>query len=190
MARFGTCCGRTIFGDFLFLETALLTETLWMFLIAAGLWAATSARISRNPTRWLIAAGALLALATVVRSVALPLVVLVAVWAVWELEGKWRRRLIASTAVLIPFAVIIGGYSVLASQEGGYSGIRDMAGFNLYARIGQFANCRDFTPPQGTAPLCENTPASARNGPFYYTYGVNAPIYRAGLRPTRRMQSC
>ncbi len=169
-------------GDFLFLETALLTETLWMLFIATALWAAMSARDSQNARWWLVLAGTLLALATLVRSVALPLAIPVAVWSAWELGGGWRRRLIAAAAVVVPVAILVGGYTVLATQGGGYAGLTEMGGFNLYARVGQFADCRDFTPPKGTADLCESTPANKRYGPFYYSYGgANAPMYRAGL---------
>ena len=34
-----------------------------------------------------------------------------------------------------------------------------MSGWNLYARVAPFADCRKFTPPDGTAILCEATPA-------------------------------
>jgi hypothetical protein len=169
-------------GDFLFLETALLTETLWMLFIAAALWAAMSAPDSQYTRRWLVMAGILLALATFVRSVALPLAIPIAVWASCEMGGGWRRRLIAAAAVVIPVTLLVGGYTVLATQGGGYAGLTEMGGFNLYARVGQFADCRDFTPPKGTAGLCESTPTNTRYGPFYYSFGgANAPMYRAGL---------
>jgi hypothetical protein len=169
-------------GDFLFLETALLTETLWMLFIAGGLCAAMCARGSRHSLRWLVLAGTLLALATLVRSLALPLAIPVAVWAMWELGGSWKRRLIVSVAVVLPVAALVGGYTIVASQNGGYAGLTEMGGFNLYARVGQFANCRDFAPPKGTRGLCETTPSSEREGPFYYSFGgPSAPMYRSGF---------
>lgn len=168
-------------GDFLFLETALLTETLWMLLIAAAMWAVMSIRDARRPMRWLVLGGVLFALAALVRSIALPLAIPAAVWAMWELEGGWRRRLIAAAALILPVVVLVAGYSSLASQNGGYPGLTEMGGFNLYARVGQFADCRKFTPPKGTAILCESTPANMRPGPFYYSYGADAPINRAGV---------
>jgi hypothetical protein len=169
-------------GDFLFLETALLTETLWMLFIAGGLCAAMCARGSRHSSRWLVLAGTLLALATLVRSLALPLAIPVAVWAMWELGGSWKRRLMVPIAVLLPVAVLVGSYTIVASQNGGYAGLTEMGGFNLYARVGQFANCRDFTPPKGTAGLCETTPSNEREGPFYYSFGgPSAPMYRSGF---------
>jgi hypothetical protein len=169
-------------GDFLFLETTLLTESLWMLLLASGLWAAMSSRSSQTVHRWLIFAGTLIAIATLVRSLALPLAVFVALWALWDIGGPWRRRTGAAAAVLVPVVVIVCGYVAIASEGKGYAGLTDMRGFNLYARVGQFADCRQFNPPRGTASLCERTPPNIREGPFYYTYGVGSPLERAGLR--------
>lgn len=169
-------------GDFLFLETALLTETLWMLFLASGLCAAMYAPRSSRTTRWLIASGVLLACTSVVRSVALPLAIPVALWAVWELGGSLLTRARLVAAVLVPVVGLVSGYALLAGQEsGGYSGLTEMSGFNLYGRIGQFADCHKFTPPKGTAELCESTPPSEREGPLYYTFSSTAPMYRAGL---------
>jgi hypothetical protein len=173
-------------GDFIFLETTLLTETLWMVLLAAGLWAGMSARKSCRESAWLIAAGTLLAMATLVRSLSLPLVGLIAIWAMWELDGSWRRRVRGAVAVVAPAAVIVFSYSVIAHADNGYAGLTDMRGFNLYARVGQFANCHDFSPPEGASNLCEYTSPNNRYGPFYYTYGVDSPIYRTGLHADPR----
>src|ERR1700722_11402037 len=119
-------------GDFIFLETTLLTETLWMFLLAAGMWAAMSARKSSREVIWLIATGVLLASATLVRSLSLPLVGLVAIWVIWEINGSWGRRIKGAADVIAPAVVIIIGYSVIAHANNGYAGLTDMRGFNLY----------------------------------------------------------
>src|SRR5581483_3401766 len=124
-------------GDVVFLETALLTETLWMLLLAAGMWACVNARGRRRPYSWLCAGAALLAL--------------------WEIGGGWRRRVGVAACFLAPAAILLGSYALVASAENGYAGLSDMSGFNLYARVGQFADCSDFTPPRGTAGLCEST---------------------------------
>lgn len=168
-------------GDFLFLETALLTETLWMLLLAGGLCAAVYSRDSHHAMAWLITAGTILALASLVRSLSLPMAVPVAIWVIWEFGGSLATKARLAAAVLVPVAILVGGYAFLAGQESGYSGLTEMSGFNLYARVGQFADCHKFIPPEGTAKLCESTPPNQRSGPFYYTYGTNAPMYRAGL---------
>ncbi len=168
-------------GDHIFLETALLTETLWMFMFVAGLCAAMTARGSRNARWWLLAAGALLAVAAIVRHLSLPFIVVIAIWALFEFSESWRARLTAAVAILASAAVILLAYLGTVSLVGGYAGFTDMSGFNLYARVGQFANCHDFTPPSGTAGLCEYTPSSSRNGPYYYSYDPASPLYKAGF---------
>lgn len=169
-------------GDHLFLEAALLTETLWMLLIVAGLWAAMSARGAAHTERWLVSAGILLALAAIVRHLALPFFILVAAWAAWELGSRWSDRLRFACAVVVPAVVVIGAYSGTARIEKGYAGFIDMSGFSLYGRVAEFANCKDFTPPKGTAGLCNDPiPPDQRDGTFYYQFAPTSPLYRAGF---------
>lgn len=169
-------------GDHLFLETALLTETLWMLLIIAGLWAAMNARASEHRPLWLAASGALLGLAAIVRHVALPFAFFVALWAAWELAGTWKGSVRAATTVLLPAVVIVAAYVAVAHVENGYAGFTNMSGFSLYGRVGQFANCHDFTPPAGTAGLCNDPiPINQRDGTFYYQFDLSSPLYRAGF---------
>ena len=115
-------------GDHLFLETALLTESLWMFLIAAGLCAAMYSHGADHVHRWLIAAGVLLALAALVRHLALPLAIAVAAWAMWDSDGRWIARARVALAVLVPVILLVGSYALLARAEGGYAGFTDMSG--------------------------------------------------------------
>ena len=177
-------------GDFVFLETALLTETLWMFLLAASLWAAMGARKSSHATAWLVAAGALLALATLVRSVALPIAGLVVIWAIWEFRGSWLTHLKTVAAVIVPVAIMLFGYTAMAKSEGGYAGLTDMRGFNLYARTGQFANCHDFSPPKGTAGLCEYTPPEIAMDHFIIRMGRGLRYTGLVYQLIRPAQSC
>src|SRR5581483_2395466 len=106
-------------GDVVFLETALLTETLWMLLLAAGMWACVNARGRRRPYSWLCAGAVLLSLAGLVRSLSLPLIVLAALWALWEIGGGWRRRVGVAACFLAPAAILLGRYALVASAENG-----------------------------------------------------------------------
>jgi hypothetical protein len=47
-----------------------------------------------------------------------------------------------------------------------------MSGWNLYARAAPFADCRRFTPPEGTAVLCDERPPAKRPGPFGYVWDL------------------
>jgi hypothetical protein len=168
-------------GDVIFLETSLLVETLWTLFMIAGLCLAAYAPRARRTLVCLGGTGILLGLATLVRSVALPLAVLIAVWVIAEIKGTRPRRLLAAVTVLVGTALVVGAYVLTVDLNGGYAGISEMGGFNLYARVGQFADCQKFRPPPGTAKLCESTPSVQRSGPFYYTYAPTSPFYRAGL---------
>jgi hypothetical protein len=166
-------------GDQLFLEHAILTEALWTPLLAAGLYAAMRA-VGDPPARRraLVATGSLLALAAIVRNVAVALPVIAAVWAALAFGGSWRERLSSAALVVVPAFLLIAGYAALARAEHGYAGFTDMSGFILYGRVGQFADCRKFAPPPGTEVLCERTPVGQREGPLHYTFDPAAPLYR------------
>ena len=70
-------------------------------------------------------------------------------------------------------------------------------GFHLYGRVAPFADCRKFTPPRGTEPLCETTSRSERPivdayvFNYWFSPGVryfNSPFYasRRQATPSRR----
>ena len=171
-------------GDFVYLEHALLTEPLWTALLAGALYCVVRALGERGPWRWLAAGGALLALSATVRSPALLLPVVLVPWVLLAFGPGPRRRLLAAAALLVPFAVLIGAYAGAARIADGYAGITDLSGFNQYGRVGQFADCRRFTPPAGTERLCETTPAAERPGPFFYQWSPDSPMRRAGYLNT------
>jgi hypothetical protein len=85
-------------------------------------------------------------------------------------------RLIAGGVVGAAAAGVIVFYlAVFWIAGGAYTGLTNMSGWHEYARVGHFADCRKFTPPKGTAALCETTPASERPGPVAYIYDPNSP---------------
>jgi hypothetical protein len=172
-------------GDHLFLEASILTETLWMLLLAAAIWT-TFASSAYPRSRWrLVAAGVLFAVSATVRHISLPFALFVAVWVAWDHVGPLRERLRVAALLLVPALIVLGCYLGVARLEHGYAGFTDMSGFNLYGRVAGFANCKDFTPPAGTRGLCNDVPPGRRTeGTFYYTYNPASPFYRAGLVPT------
>ncbi len=169
-------------GDHLFLETSILTETLWMLLLAAGVWATFSASpYPRSPLR-LALAGILFALSATVRQVSIPFALFFAVWVAWDHAGPLRDRLRFAGLLLLPALIVLGCYAGVARIEHGYAGFTDMSGFDLYGRVATFADCKDFTPPVGTRGLCNDVPPSKRvEGVNYYEYDPSSPYYRAGL---------
>ncbi|MEA2352819.1 MAG: hypothetical protein QOJ14_1233, partial [Thermoleophilaceae bacterium] len=164
-------------GDQLFLEHAPLSESLFTVLLAATLYAGI--RCLDGDWRWPIAAGALSASLLSVRTVGLPIPL---VTLVWIAATRWRTGLPARRGVAAGLAATIlvaGAYGTLRYEANGRWSLRPQAsGWVLYARAAQFADCREFTPPHGTAALCDATPPRKRRGPSYYLW-FGGPAHRA-----------
>lgn len=166
-----------ISGDQIFLEHAILTEALWIPLLALGLFAAIASLSSPRPGRWLIAAGAVLMLSAVVRNVSLVMPALVALWIFFALAGTLRARLLNALRVLVPAVMVLVAYLLISgSGDGGRNGLFEDQGLALYGRVGQFADCSQFIPPPGTRVLCVTTPEGEREGPFWWTFSPESPL--------------
>jgi hypothetical protein len=173
-------------GDHLYLEHTIMADHLMIFLTAGGIWAATCGLVPNLRLRWLAIGSTLLAMAALTRSVGVVVLpILVLSTALWVRES-FRTRFAALAAALLPgvgvFALYVGGFYF---GHGQYLGLTDMSGWNLYARVAPFADCGKFTPPDGTAILCEKRPPSNRPGPFGYVWDVESvPRKRFELGPT------
>lgn len=166
-------------SDQLWTEHVLLSEVLFTFFVTAGLYAAVRAwRQDASPV-WLVASGVLMALSGLTRNVGVILPVIVAVWLLFVLRGRWHSRARSAGLVVLPAAAVIVLYVVTASLANGESGLTEMGGWNLYGRVGQFADCQKFTPPKGTERFCEATPPDRRSGPFFYVWDPGSPARQA-----------
>jgi hypothetical protein len=83
----------------------------------------------------------------------------------------------AAGATAVCLAVLLG---YAAAQDGatGDFGLTRFGGWPLYARVASFADCRKFTPPAGSAGLCESTPSARRAGPDHYLWDSDSPAQR------------
>jgi hypothetical protein len=162
-------------GDYLFLESTLLSEALFTTLLIMSMWAALHALGDRHPSRWLAASGMLLIVAALVRPITIEIPLVLALWAAVMLGGTLKERAKMVLASVVPAGLLLAAYLVLASAIGPYTGIDEMTGWDLYSRAAPFADCSKFTPPKGTRKLCEATPTEARYGPFYYSWEKNSP---------------
>jgi len=164
-------------GDELFVEHGVLTEALWMPLLALAMYLLARSIRDERPRRWLVAGGIAVACTALVRSVSDVLPVVAAIWAAIALPGLGSQRLKNAGAVLLPAIAVLGIYFVVSKPiAGGYSGLTEDSGFSLYARVAQFADCDKFTPPPGTRGLCVTTPPSERAGPFYWAWDPRSPL--------------
>jgi hypothetical protein len=158
-------------GAQMFLEHSILTETLFIFLTSVALYAVVRAYSGAFSPAWAGASGLLLAAATLVRPVALPLIAVFALWLLFALPRGWRTRLAATAACLVAAGALLGVYMGFQKARNGYLGLAPAGVWNLYGRVAPFADCSKFTPPKGTRVLCEST------SPSYREHHVNVDSY-------------
>jgi 4-amino-4-deoxy-L-arabinose transferase-like glycosyltransferase len=170
-------------GDQVFLEHVLLSESTFTFLLCCGVYAALRMLDGTQPLLWGAAAGLLIAAAATVRTAALVLVPLFALWAVLSLPASWRRKLMAGTATLLAGVAVLGLYAGFQNRSEGTWELGRSSGWALYSRVAPFADCDEFTPPDGTRFLCESTPPEQRPGPEYYGWVGGPARARLGDPP-------
>lgn len=162
-------------GDLLWTEHQLMAENFVTFFLVAGFGCAVKGLIPRVDKRWLAAASALIMYAGLSRNVglaALPVFLLtVGFW----VPGPVDRWVKVMATALVPAVIVFGLYfAAFKISDGEYLGLTNMSGWNLYARVAPFADCSKFTPPKGTARLCETTPTADREGSLGYEWDPNS----------------
>jgi hypothetical protein len=134
---------------FLRLEHAVLSDTQLIFLVVAALtvvmWRA------KPSVRAAAAAGALLALAGLTRTAAVPLLGLVLLYLVVRRAGVRQVAALAFAGVL-PLAAYAGWYQ---AHHGRFA-LSGSDGVALWARTMTFADCAVIRPPADEAKLCPN----------------------------------
>jgi hypothetical protein len=66
-------------------------------------------------------------------------------------------------------------YGLVKDVATGRFEVGPSTGWQLYGRAATFADCHLFTPPNGTADLCESTPPANRFGHDHYMYDPTSP---------------
>jgi hypothetical protein len=156
-------------GDGIFLEHSPISESLFIFLVSAAMYAGVRS-IGGETLRWPLALGATLALAATVRVVGLPLLPLVGIWLFAAGSPRLRRRLTLVAAGALGALAILGPYYVSEDHAAGRVGLSRNGMWNVYGRVAPFANCSKFEPPPGTEAFCEATTRSARPLAYQYTF--------------------
>jgi len=159
-------------GSQLELERSVMSEAPYAVLLAGALCGAARSTTSARPRRWLAGAGATLGVSTTMRSLGGAAVPVVAGWAALQPGASLRARLGASGAVIGGATVPLALYLVAQRWTTGTWGLTRTVGFTLYARLAPLADCRRFTPPEGTERLCESRPAAARPGATAYMFSL------------------
>jgi len=157
-------------GDIMFVEHAPISETLFTFLVAVGLYAAVRSQEGEG-LRWPAICGLAFALAASVRVVAVPLLAVVGLWLLVGTGLPLRRRLTVLAVAAAGALALLGTYYAIQERAVGRTGLSPNGVWNIYGRVAPFADCSKFTPPPGTEPLCQSIPRSQR--PFTNLYAFN-----------------
>lgn len=163
-------------GQQLFLEHAVMAESLFTFGVAVALYALIRA-LGEHPVAWSGAAGLFLGAAATTRAVGLALVPAAGLWLLAR-PGGWRPSLASAAAICAAGALVVGGYEAAQFAARGEFGLARTDGLFAYARVAPFADCRRFRPPAGTRRLCEFSPPGQRGDAIYYVFDRSSPANR------------
>ena len=153
-----------------FIEHSANSEALFVFLITLALYCGVRTTEGTS-LRWPALGGLALATAASVRVVAVPILILGAVWLVFAVPGApWRRRAVVTAVGVLGALALLVPYYVVEYAAEGRVGLSRNGAWNVYGRVAPFADCSKFTPPKGTGMLCENAPRAKRPYTNQYTF--------------------
>lgn len=167
-------------ADLIYLEHSIMSESIFVFALAAGLYACVRALDEPSPWwRWPLLAGIALALGTTIRSAGLFVIPVAALAILLAAPRPWRPRLPAVGALLgIALAILLAFAGANKASTGRFE-VGPSQGWHLYQRVAPFADCSRFTPPEGTEQLCEARPPAERPGGDFYLFDPASPAVRA-----------
>jgi hypothetical protein len=155
------------------LEHLIMSEISFLFLLTLAttllLWDRSGPSL-----RKCVAVGLLLGIADCVRSVALPLLAVFAVYMIISGFG-WRKVAATIVACLIP----VSGYAAFFDLEHGQFAMGDATGVFLYSRVMTFAECSKMRVPVNELWLCDTTPPAHRPADGQYVWAAQSPLDRS-----------
>ncbi len=159
------------------LEHLVMADLLFTALVVA---AVTILLWRPRPGAWsVVAALLLLGLATVTRTLGLPLIALALLPVLFA--GRWRTAL----AGLAAASAVLGGYAVWFHDVHGSYGMGGSSTW-LWSRTMTFADCSVMKPPKELAVLCPSEPRLAAPA---YIWAADSPIQRVKKDKDRRRTS-
>jgi hypothetical protein len=178
-------------GAQVFLEHSVLSDAPYTFLLATMLYAGVRSLSDRRDLCWLALAGLALGASVTLRTVGLFLIPIVAAWSLTLPRLNTRRRLARAVAVLGPAAALLIAYLIPQRARTGRWSLTRSQNFALYARMAPIADRARFTPPAGTAGLCEQTEPRLRENANWYVFDLSSPalkLYGVPPYPTERVE--
>jgi hypothetical protein len=158
-------------------EHMIMSEALFDVLLVAGAYLLLDARTS---ARLQLLGGALIGLAILTRTFALPCAVVLGL--VLLIRRLGVRRL---AAVAVAMAVPLGGYAVLYHHEYGKFGLNSYNGRGLYGGAAVFADCAKLSSATDRL-LCPPVRRDRRGSSSDYTWGANSPLQLLATQRTGR----
>ncbi len=156
-----------------------MAETLFSLFLAGALYCEVRAIEMCDPWwRWPAAAGALTGIAVIVRTDGVFLIPVLLLALLLAHPRPWRERLAAPGVVLASAVAILLAYAVVNDVANGRFAVGPSTGWRLYGRVAPFADCSQFTPPEGTEALCYPNPPGGRVGNDWYIFMPEAPAVR------------
>lgn len=153
------------------LEHLALSDTLFALLVMAAvtllLWR------PEPSTRLALSATLLAGLAATVRTIGLPLLIVVLGWLVLRRIG-WRALAVAVVVGLLP----VGGYALWFAGRTHRLALTGTTGIFLYSRTMAFADCAKIDPPTEEVPLCVSAAPGSRPDSALYIWGRISPLHR------------
>jgi hypothetical protein len=164
-------------GTGVFLEHSLLSDPLFAFAQAVGLFAAIRA-LSSPVLRWPLLAGVAIGASFWIKTVGLASAVLIPPLLLLAVPGERRRRVFSAAVAAAAALAAMACYLPLQALVTGRWGYVTQNGWNLYGRVATFVDCSKFTPPKGTQFLCPSEPATHRQPQAFFEYGRSSPAVR------------
>lgn len=168
--------------DQIFLEHAIMSESWAILAIALSLYCVVRCCEEPQPWwRWPLGTGVAVAVAVMLRTASLPMIAVFAFALVLYRPRpfrRWREHFRAAAVMVSVAAVLLVAFAGASAASGQRFGIAPSPGWYLYGRVAQFADCRQFVPPRGTAALCQTTPTSRRPSAYFYTFESGSPAVR------------
>ncbi|MEU6745234.1 hypothetical protein ABZ914_03290 [Spirillospora sp. NPDC046719] len=155
------------------LEHLLLSDTLFAFLVVAAvvilLW--------QPHVTWSMgaAAGLALGLASITRSVGLPLLAVVIAWLFLRRHGI-RAAVVPAIALAAGCLLPIGGYTLWYHSAHGKYAITGTSGVFLYGRTMDFADCSVIKPKPALQKLCPRRHPKNVSGAYWALWGPKTPF--------------
>ncbi|MDX6738479.1 hypothetical protein [Actinocorallia sp. A-T 12471] len=152
-------------GNQIELEHLLLSDTYFLLLVS-GAFALVLWTPKPSPRR-VAAAGLLLSMAAITRTIGLPLLIIVLVFLAIRRAG-WRTVVAGAVTAIVPIAAYCTWY---ASANGQFA-LSGTDGVFLYSRTMTFADCDNFGDrlPVNAYPLCDSTPPEQRKASHFYVW--------------------